>query len=99
MDAPQPEFEDLQHNAGARMAMGAGFPEEFVSSLLVQNTASSENDMSPVWARVQGAMAFAEAAKQMRRLFGKCGSAAREDVLVAADAGPYWRTGVDTRHR
>ena len=36
-------------------------------------------------ASIRNALAFPEVASQMRRLFGPHGSAARQDVLVAAD--------------
>ena len=67
--------------------MGGGSPEGFVPILRMHKAALSKNGKSFLLARIQGALAFATVAKQMRRLFGSCGSVARQDVVVAADAG------------
>ena len=66
--------------------MAGGFLEESAAAQCMRNAALSGNEKSLVSARIQGALALAAAAKQMRRLFGYRGSAARQDVLVAADA-------------
>ena len=51
----------------------------------MRNAALSKNEKSLVSARIQGTSAFTAEARQMRRLFGSCGSAASQDVLFAAD--------------
>ena len=86
MDAFLLESEVLRHEAEARMAIGGGPREEFVAILWAQDASLSKNGKSLVLDTVQGALAFAAAANRMRRLFGPCGSAARRNVLVAADA-------------
>ena len=80
------ESEVLRHEAEARMAIGGGPRGEFVAILWVQVASLFKNGKSLVLGSVQGAFAFAAAANRMRRLFGTSGSAARRDVLVAADA-------------
>ena len=86
MDAFLLESEVLRHEAEARMAIGGGRREEFVAILWAQDASLSKNGKSLVLDTVQGALAFAAPVNRMRRLFGSCGSAARRDVLVAADA-------------
>ena len=85
MNAYSLESEARRREAEARMAMGGGFPAEFVSILRMQNASLGGTDAEQVSASIRGALAFAAAAKQMRRLFGSCGSAARQDVSVPAD--------------
>ena len=75
--------------------MGGGSPEGFVSILRMHKTALSKYGKSLVLARIRGTLAFAAVAKQMRRLFGSCGSVARQDVVVAADAGLSSRDEID----
>ena len=65
---------------------GSGFAKEFVSILRMQNAALPKNEISLVVARIRGALAFAAAGRQMRRLFESCGGAARQDFLIAVDA-------------
>ena len=63
--------------------MRAACREESVSILRVQNARLSKNEKSSVLDRIQGALARTAVAKQMRPLFGPCGSAVRRHVLVA----------------
>ena len=51
---------------------GGGFTEEFVSILRMLNAASPINAKSLVVFRIQGALASAAAAKQMRRFSESC---------------------------
>ena len=53
----------------------------------MQNASLPKNEESLAAASLQGKSAFAAAARQMRRLFGSCGNAAHQDVLIAADMG------------
>ena len=50
------------------------------------NPALSRSGKSLVLACVQGNLCFPAVAKHLRRLFGPCGVAVRQDVLVAANA-------------
>ena len=68
------------------MAMGGGFPVNSVPALRMQNAASPKHYKLLVLGRIQGALSLAAAETEMRRLLGSCGSAARQDTLVAADA-------------
>ena len=67
------------------MVMGAGFPGEFASVLCMQNAALNKNEKSLVLASLGNTLAFPQASAQMRRLFGHCGHASRQDVPVAED--------------
>ena len=79
------EFDVSREEAEARMVMGSAFPGEFDSILCVQNASLVRSGESLALARMQSALTFPLAAKQMSRLFGPRGSAARQDVLLAAD--------------
>ena len=67
------------------MAMEGGFHEEFVSILCMHNASLFGNGKALVLASVHGTLAFAAAAKHLRRLFGSRRDAARGDVLIATD--------------
>ena len=60
-------------------------PGAFAPALHMQDAALSQSEESLVLAGAQGFRAFPAVAKQMCRLVGPRGSAARQDVLVAAD--------------
>ena len=79
------EFETLRQKAEARVAMGSGFPGEFVSVLCMQNAALSKNGKTLALASLGNTLAFPQVSVQMRRLLGHCGYASRQDVLVAQD--------------
>ena len=53
----------------------------------MQNAALSRQDMSLVLASAQKRLDFMDVAATMRRLCGSRGGAARQDFLIAADAG------------
>ena len=76
----------LREMAEARMVMGRGFPDEFVSILRMQAAPLSKNGKFLALARIQKKLALPVAAHQMRRLFGPHGNAARQDVYRAARA-------------
>ena len=78
-------FDVLREKAEARMVMGSGSPDEFVSILCMQNAALSENEASLALAGMRNTLASPEVVRRMRRLFGPCGMAVRQDVLMAAD--------------
>ena len=60
-----------------------------VSALFMQNAASSRSGKSLALVSVQGILGFPAVATKMRRIFGPCGGAARQGVLVAAGmSGP-----------
>ena len=84
------------HTAVARVVMESGFPEEFVCILRMQNAPSPKNGKS-VLASVRGPMMFPAAARQMRRLFGSCGRAARQDVRAVVDVDRY--SEGESKHR
>ena len=66
---------------------GRGLTGAFASVLWMQNASVSRSEDPLILANVQSNLAFHIAAKQIRRLFGPCGGADRQDVLVAADMG------------
>ena len=78
--------EVLRRNEAPRMVVGGGFPEEFVLILLRKNLVLPKYENSLVSTSCQEALASTAAAKQMRRIFGSPGSAARDGVLEAAEA-------------
>ena len=67
------------------MVMVSGPPDEFVSSYCMRNAALSKNGRSLALVSTRNALAFPEVTIQMRRSHGPFGSAARQDVLLAAD--------------
>ena len=85
MDTYLLESDISRQKAEARMAMGAGFPDEFASVLCMQNASLSKNERQLVIASVGASLSFAQVAAQMRRLFGNIGSSRNMDVLVAQD--------------
>ena len=86
MDVYLLEFDILRQKAESRMSMGAGFPDEYVSVLCLQNANLSKNERQLVMARVGSAFNFTTVTAQMRRLFGNVGSTANQDALVMEDA-------------
>ena len=79
------EFDVLREKAEARMATGGGFPDEFVSIGCAQNAPAPEREKSLAVASFGSTLACPAMANHMRRLFGPRGSAARQDVLSAAE--------------
>ena len=96
IDASLVEFDVLRCEEAERRVMEGGFPEGFVSILFAHNASLPENGKSSVLASIRSTLAFAAAARQMRRLFGSCGSAARQDVLIAAGADLF--SGEESEH-
>ena len=84
MDTYLMEFDVTREKAETRMATGSGFPDEFASVLRTHN-AVPENGKSLEPASIRRNPTFPEVSSRMRRLFGPRGSAARQDVLAAAD--------------
>ena len=78
-------FDMLRRRAEARMIMGSGAPDEFVSALCMQNAALTQNGQTLVLASLGNALALQSVSAQMRRLSGPCGYASRQHVLVAAE--------------
>ena len=68
-----------------RMHVSAGSPEASVTVLRMQTAAPSPRDKSLVLASTQKSLAFSDVATTICRLFGSCGGAARQDILVAKD--------------
>ena len=85
MDTYLMEFNTSGQRAGARLIMGSGFRDEFVSVLRMRNAALTKNAQTLVLASSGNTLASQSVSAQMRRLFGPCGYAPRQDVLVAAD--------------
>ena len=79
------EFDMLRQRAEARMITGCGFPDELLPELRRQNAALAENENTLVLASLGNTLALQSVSAQMRRLFGPCFYASRQDVLVAAD--------------
>ena len=85
MDTYLMEFDMLRQKAEARMLMGSGSPDEFAPVLFVQNAALTKNEKTLALASSGNTLAFESVSAQMRRLFGPCDYASRQDVLAAAD--------------
>ena len=79
------EFDTLRRKAEARMGVGSGLPDEFVSVPGAQSADLSKNGKTLALASVRNTSAPPEVSTQMRRLFGSRGHAFGQDVLVAAD--------------
>ncbi len=75
----------LREKAESRMLMGSGFPDAFASALRMKDAAVSKNEKTMVLASLGNTLASHQVSAQMRRLFGPCGYASRQDVLVAQD--------------
>ena len=83
------EYDLLRRKAESKIEMGAGFQEHFVSILCMQKAWLSRQEKSLALASNQNSLKFADAAASMRRLFGSCGGAGRQGILVTEDAdGP-----------
>ena len=67
------------------MLMGSGFPGAFVSVLCIKNAALPKNEKTMALASLGNTLAFPQVSAQMRRLFGPCGYASRQDVMVARE--------------
>ena len=63
MDAYVMEFDVFRNKAAARMVMGGGFSDEFVSILRINNASLPKNGKSPVAAGTQSTLAFTLVAK------------------------------------
>ena len=74
------QFDSLRRRAESELQVGGAFTEKRVSALCVQSAAQWRSEKSQVLASAQRYLD-----RQMRRLFGPCGGAARQDVLVALD--------------
>ena len=59
----------------------------------MQNASFTESEKSLVLAGIQGKIKFSASAKEMRRLFGSRGGAARQSVLVAAETDSSSKEG------
>ena len=79
------EIDMLRQKAEARMLMGGGFPNGFVSAPCMQNAALTKNEKTVALASIREILAFPEVSAQMRRLSGPREYASRQVVLVAAD--------------
>ena len=79
------EFDIPRQKAAARMSMGTGLPDEFVSALCAQDASLSKNERQLITASAGSPLAFSQVAAQMRRLFGNVGSDQRQDALAAQD--------------
>ena len=77
------------------MQMDGGFPESHATFLRSQDAALPSSEESFVLACAQGNSGAPAVAKEMRRLFGPRGDAARQDVLVAADIAWPWGKETD----
>ena len=83
MDACLVKFGLLGRNAESRMQLGGAFPRASVSVLSPKDASLSLADTQPVLASAQEKSGIAEAARQMRGLFGPMGKRGRHDVLSA----------------
>ena len=64
------EYDLLRRKAESEMEMGAGYPEQFVSVLRMDNAALSRHEKSLVMASCHRSLEFETASGNMRRLFG-----------------------------
>ena len=78
------EFGSLRRTAESKMQMGGAFPEAFDSARRIKNAALPRAGKSLASASAQGDSGSPAAPRRMRRLLGRCGRAARRDVLLAA---------------
>ena len=85
MDTSIMEFEMLREKAEPCMLAGPGFPGASVSVLRIKNAALPKNEKTRVLTSLRNTLAFPQVSAQMRRLFGPCGYASRQDVMVAQD--------------
>ena len=75
----------LRGKAELRALLGPGYPDAFVSVLCMQNAALPNNGKTAVLASLGDTLAFPRASAQMRRHFGPCGNASRQDVMAAQE--------------
>ena len=85
MDTYIMEFEISRGKAEPPVLMGSRFPDALVSVLCMQNAALSKNEKTMALASLGNTLAFPLVSARMRRLFGPCGYASRQDVMVAQD--------------
>ena len=76
----------LRRMAESKMQMGGGVPETFAWARCAQDPALTRSEKSLALAGAQGNLGISAVARQMRRLFGPRGGAARRDAWAATDA-------------
>ena len=81
------EFDLLRRRAGPKMRKGSGSPEPSVSARRVRNAAIPRQEKALAAARTQEILASSDVAMTMRRFFGSCGGAVRQDSLAREDVG------------
>ena len=81
IDASMVEYDLLWRKAESNMEMGAGFPDQFVSILRVNNDALSYRQKSLAIASCHKSLKFEDASANLRGLFGPRGNGSRPDDL------------------
>ena len=74
-----------RRKAVSTMQIGGGISEALGSVLCMQNASLSKPEQPLVLVSTRGNIGFPVVAKEMRRLAGPRGGAARHDVLITAD--------------
>ena len=80
MDMFLVEFDIPRRTAESRVPVGTALLDALVPVLRMQNALSSRTEKSLLLASGQGTLSFPAVAKQLRRLSGPSGGAARQDV-------------------
>ena len=75
------EFEMLRRKAEARMVMGFGYRDEFAAVLCMQHAGQTKDEKIMALARFGNTLASPQAPPHVRRPFGPCGYATRQDVV------------------
>ena len=83
------EFDLLRRKAESKMETGAGYPKQVASLLRMHNAGLPRQEKSPAMASSRRNLRFAEAAANMRRLFGSRGGGGRQEAWIPEEAnGP-----------
>ena len=80
------EFDLVQRKAESKMETGAGFPEQFISTLSMDNAGLPRKEKSLVMASNHKSLESGEVAANMRRSLGSRGGGGRQDVLITEEA-------------
>ena len=83
------EYDLLRRKADAKMEMGTGFPDQFVTKLRLNHVVFSRHAKSAVVVSSHNSLRFKDASANSRRLFGPRGGGSRQGALIAEEAaGP-----------
>ena len=80
------EFDLIRREAGPKVGMGAGYPDQIASILRMDNAALSRQEKSLLMAICHTSLWFADASANMRRLFVSRGIERRQDAMISRKA-------------